>query len=168
MGEQTFFRPGQGLTLAEIATLTRSELRRVVNADRRISGIAAIDRAGPADLVFLDNAKFAHHAAITDAGACLCNERMTDRVSGRVALLVASDPYRAFVDAARALFPGALRPSSLYEASGTAPGAFVHPSARLENDVTIDPAAVIGPRVEIGSGTIIGAGAAVGAGVRIG
>jgi UDP-3-O-[3-hydroxymyristoyl] glucosamine N-acyltransferase len=44
----------------------------------------------------------------------------------------------------------------------------VHPSARLEAGVVIDPAAVIGPRAEIGAGTVIGAGAVIGPDVRIG
>jgi UDP-3-O-[3-hydroxymyristoyl] glucosamine N-acyltransferase len=76
------------------------------------------------------------------------------------------------VEVARALFPEALRPSSLFEASGAVgahhPGSHVHPSARLENGVTLDPGAVVGPRAEIGSGTLIGAGAAIGPNVRIG
>ena len=49
-----------------------------------------------------------------------------------------------------------------------APGALIHPSARLESGATVDPGAVIGPRAEIGSGTVIGAGAAIGANVKIG
>ena len=32
-------------------------------------------------------------------------------------------------------------------------GAHVHPTARLENGVTVEPGAVIGPRAEIGGGT---------------
>ncbi len=44
----------------------------------------------------------------------------------------------------------------------------MHPTARLEAGVTIDPLAVIGPRAEIGAGTLIGAGAVIGPDVRIG
>jgi UDP-3-O-[3-hydroxymyristoyl] glucosamine N-acyltransferase len=44
----------------------------------------------------------------------------------------------------------------------------VHPTARLESGVTIDPGAVIGPRAEIGAGTVIAAGAVVGPNVHIG
>jgi len=83
-------------------------------------------------------------------------------------VLRAREPYRAFVMAARALFPEALRPSSLFEAQGIAVGALVHPSARIESNVTIDPGAVIGPQAEIGAGTVIAAGAAIGPRVRIG
>jgi UDP-3-O-[3-hydroxymyristoyl] glucosamine N-acyltransferase len=44
----------------------------------------------------------------------------------------------------------------------------VHPTARLEGGVTIDPGAVIGAGAEIGSGTVIGANAVIGTQVRIG
>ena len=83
-------------------------------------------------------------------------------------MLCVRAPYHAFVTVARTLFADALRPSSLFEAKGVAAGAYVHPTARLENGVTIDPAAVIGPRAEIGAGTVINAGAVIGPGVRIG
>ena len=72
------------------------------------------------------------------------------------------EPYRAFVEVTRTLFPDAIRPSSLFEASGVATGAFVHPTARLESGVTVDPGVVIGPRAEIGTGTVINAGAVIG------
>jgi UDP-3-O-[3-hydroxymyristoyl] glucosamine N-acyltransferase len=61
-----------------------------------------------------------------------------------------------------------MRPSSLFEAGGISKSALVHPTARLENGVTIDPAAVIGPRAEIGAGTLIAVGAVIGPEVRIG
>ena len=67
-----------------------------------------------------------------------------------MAALVVREPYRAFVLVARELFPHALRPSSLSKA-GEVAGAHVHPTARLENGVTVDPGAVIGPRAEIGA-----------------
>ena len=46
--------------------------------------------------------------------------------------------------------------------------AYVDKTARLEDDVTVEPGAVIGPRVEIGSGSVIGANAVIGTDVRIG
>src|SRR6185436_5199859 len=58
--------------------------------------------------------------------------------------------------------------SSLFAASGTAPGAIVHSSARLESGVTVDPGAVVGPSAEIGAGSVIAAGAVIGPDVRIG
>ena len=49
-----------------------------------------------------------------------------------------------------------------------APGAIIHPSARLEPGVTVDPGAVVGADVEIGAGTCVGATAVIAQNVRIG
>src|SRR5262249_58973556 len=85
-----------------------------------------------------------------------------------LAVLVAPEPYRAFVTVARALFPTALRPSSLFETTGRSADARIHLSARLEAGVTVDPLVVIGPEAEIGTGTLIGPGAVIGPAVAIG
>ena len=83
-------------------------------------------------------------------------------------MLCTAQPFRDFVVVSRKLFPDALRPRSLFDAEGVAPGAIVHPAAEIEDGVTIDPGAVIGPRAAIGSGTVIGATAVIGPGVQIG
>jgi UDP-3-O-[3-hydroxymyristoyl] glucosamine N-acyltransferase len=116
----------------------------------------------------MQNQKFAAQFAATHAGICLTTEKFAAKAPAHLALLITPAPYRAFVAVAQALYPGAMRPSSLFEASGVSPGALVHPSARLESGVVIDPAAVIGPRAEIGGGTVIAPGAVIGPDVRIG
>jgi UDP-3-O-[3-hydroxymyristoyl] glucosamine N-acyltransferase len=168
MSAPFFFKRSGGLTLREIATLVGGEPRDGADLERRISGIGPLDRAGPNDISFLDGAKYVQQAATTVAGACLTTPRFVDALPGQVSVLTVREPYRAFVEVARTLFPDSLRPSSLFEANGVAAGAHVHPSARLENGVTVDPGAVIGPGAEIGGGTVIGAGAVIGAKVRIG
>ena len=127
-----YFKPGRVLTVREIAALTGAEPRRNADLDRQIIGVAALDRAGPGDIAFLDSAKFATIARSSRAGACLTAERFADNVPEGASLLCAREPFRAFVEVARTLFPGALRPSSLFEAAGTAPGAYVHSTARLD------------------------------------
>jgi UDP-3-O-[3-hydroxymyristoyl] glucosamine N-acyltransferase len=178
MSAPFFFKRSGGLALREIASLVGGEPREGADLDRRISGIAPLDRAAPSELSFLDSPKYVQQAATTVAGACLTSQRFIDALPSRVNVITVREPYRGFVEVARALFPDSLRPSSLFEASGAAagayhpgalhPGSHVHPSARLENGVTVDPGAVIGAGAEIGSGTVIGAGAAIGVKVRIG
>lgn len=167
MNEPVFLRHARGLTLDEVATLAGAEQPAAALRARRIVNVAALDRAGPADLSFYDNKRFAAAAAASHAGACLTTPALAKELPARVAALTLREPYRAFVEVARALFPHALRPSSLYEA-GEVAGAHVHPSARLEHGVTVDPGAVIGPRAEIGSGSVIAANAVIGPEVRIG
>jgi UDP-3-O-[3-hydroxymyristoyl] glucosamine N-acyltransferase len=169
MTEPFFFSRGRGLSVREIAALASAKPRPGADLDRRITGIAALDQAAPSDLAFLDKAKYAPQLSTSAAGACLTTERYAGRAPAQVSVLCVAEPYRAFVEVARGLFPEALRPSSLFEAGGgIAVGSFVHPSARMETGVTVDPGAVIGPRAEIGTGTVINSGAAIGPNVRIG
>ncbi len=167
MSEPVFLRHARGLTLGEVAALTGAPPPAASARVRRVVNVAALDRAGPRDLSFFDNKRYAAAAAASHAGACLTTAALAKELPARVTAMVVRDPYRAFVTAAHELFPHALRPSSLYEA-GEAAGAHVHKSARLEDGVTVEPGAVVGPRAEIGSGSVIGATAVIGAEIRIG
>jgi UDP-3-O-[3-hydroxymyristoyl] glucosamine N-acyltransferase len=168
MSEPRFFPAARPLTVGEIATLTGAEPFPAPDLTRLVSDIAPLDRAGPRDLTFLDNPKYAEALAATRAGACLVAARFVQDVPARVAALRAKEPYRAFIMVARALFPAAQRPSSLFDAQGVAAGAMVHAQARLEPGVTVDPGAVIGPGAEIGADTVVAVNAVIGPGVRIG
>ena len=169
MSEPIFLKHSRGLTIREIAALTGAEAPAGAAAERRIVNIAPLDRAGPSDLSVLDDGRFAAAAAATHAGACLTSAALARglRRPAGVVLLIVPEPYAAFVAAARALFPHALRPSSLYERGG-AEGAHVDPTARLEPGVAIEPGAVIGPRAAIGAGTMIAANAVIAGEVQIG
>ncbi len=168
MNGLSFVPEASPLSVGEIAKLTGATLVAAARADVLITNIAALDRAGPGDLAFADNVKYADQLHQTRASACLMSARFEKQAPAGLAVLRAREPYRAFVTVARTLFPDALRPSSLFGAGGVADGANVHRLARLEAAVTIDPGAVVGPAAEIGSGTLIGANAVVGPGVRIG
>jgi UDP-3-O-[3-hydroxymyristoyl] glucosamine N-acyltransferase len=161
-------RAQRTLTIEEIAELTRAKPRAGDPLDRRISNIAPLDTAVAADISFLDKPKFLDALAITRAGACFISPRFEAKAPQGLTVLVTPEPYRAFVAVTRALFPDALRPSSLFGVKGRSKDAHVHPSARLEANVTVDPLAVIGADAEIGAGTVIAAGAVIGPGVRIG
>jgi UDP-3-O-[3-hydroxymyristoyl] glucosamine N-acyltransferase len=168
MTEPLFFERPKGFTAQEIAALTGAVARGDIEPERRVSGIAPLDRAAPSELSFMQSPKYVSQFVATRAGICLTTEKFAAQAPSRVAVLVTPAPYRAFVAVAQALYPGAMRPSSLFEASGVSPSALVHPSARLESNIVIDPAAVIGPRAEIGSGTVIAPTAVIGPEVRIG
>jgi len=168
MNAQSFFASERQFAVGEIAQLTGADVRREGDPGRRITSVAALDRAGPADLTFLDKLKFAPQARNSVAGACLTTDRLAKFVPDSAALLIAKEPFPAFVTVAHAFYSAALRPGPLFEATGVAAGAVVHPSARLEGGVTVDPGAVIGPGAEVGAGTVIGANAVIGRYVRIG
>src|SRR6202047_1892510 len=161
-------RAQRTLTIEEIAALTQAKPRAGDPLDRRISNIAPLDTAVAADISFLDKARFLDALAVTRAGACFISPPFEAKAPQGLAILVTPEPYRAFVAVTRALFPEALRPSSLFGVKGRSKDAHVHPTARLEANVTVDPLVVIGADAEIGAGTVIAAGAVIGPGVCIG
>ncbi|MEP7031600.1 MAG: UDP-3-O-(3-hydroxymyristoyl)glucosamine N-acyltransferase [Pseudolabrys sp.] len=168
MSETKFFECGPDLTIAEISKLTNAQPRNGADLSHRISNIAPVDQAGPDDLSFIESSKFIDALASTRAGALLTNERFEREAPPHLNILRVSNPYDAFVTVARAFFHSSLRPASMFGTRGVAQGAHVHPTARLADDVTVDPGAVIGPHAEIGAGTLIGANVIIGPNVRVG
>ena len=168
MPEAHFFQPPHPLSLGEVVALVGAQTPRPIDSACVISGVAPLHRAGPADVTFFDSPKYLAALSGVRAGACLTRARYAERVPAGTALLVVADPHRAYATLARHLFAEALRPIAPFGAAGVAPGAIIHPSARLEPGVTVDPGAVVGADVEIGTGTCIGATAVIAQNVRIG
>ena len=165
MSEPVFLRRTRGLSLDEIARLTAPMLRR-----RRRVWFSILHRStaqGPATSAFLNTIALPTRRPTPMPAACLTTAKLAAGLPRHVLALIVKDPYRAFVAVARALYPHAQRPSSLYPADEFT-GAHVHPTARLENGVTVEPGAAIGARAEIGAGSVIGANAVIEPEVRIG
>ncbi len=168
MKQPAFFQRAETPTLADIVAWTGAIAAEGADLCRVVERLAPLDDAGPDTLVFLDNPKYADSLEDCGAMACLVSERYVNKVPAAMVALVCREPYKAYAIVAARMYPQAARPVSSFAASGTSPGSFVHASARLEENVTIDPGAVIGPDVCIGSGTVIGAAAVIGPGVQIG
>jgi len=164
----SFFPPALTPTVAQIAQWTGATLSQGADAGAFIRDVAPIDQAGPGDLAFLDNPRYAADLARTRASAVLMAPRYSAQTPPGCAALITPQPYRAIAEVLARLFPGAVRPSSGFAESGVSPSALVHPAARLETGVVVDPGAVVGPGAEIGAGTLIGANAVIGPNVRIG
>jgi UDP-3-O-[3-hydroxymyristoyl] glucosamine N-acyltransferase len=107
-----------------------------------ITGVAGIEEAGPRQITFVSNPKYAPLARTTRAGAVLVEPEFP---AVPVPTLRLANPYLGF---ARAL-------EIFYRAPEYAPG--VHPTA------VIDATAVLGAGVHVGPYVVIGAGAVVGA-----
>lgn len=168
MIEPRFFPKPTPLTLDRLVAITGASVAGAAGGGPlAISGVGPIDRAGPDDLTFLDNPAYAVALPHSRAGACLLAPKFADHAPAGLVALVSPEPYRAFAKVALALYPQASRPQPVF-GHGVAPGAVVHPTARLEPEVTVDPGAVIGPRAEIGRGAVICANAVIGPDVRIG
>jgi UDP-3-O-[3-hydroxymyristoyl] glucosamine N-acyltransferase len=164
----SFFSRSAGLSVAEIAALTGAEPCDGADLSLRLTGIGPVDQAGADDLTFVADTKFARALTSSLAGAVLTSERFVCHAPGGIAVLRVRKPYDAFVAVARKIYRTALRPTSVFGTVGVSPRAAIHPTARLERDVTVDPFAVIGPSASIGAGTLVGAHAVIGENVSIG
>jgi UDP-3-O-[3-hydroxymyristoyl] glucosamine N-acyltransferase len=168
MTDPVFFRPVCAPTVAEIVGWTGATAAPDVDASTVITGVAPLEQGLPGHLVFLDNAKYVPVLAATRATACLVSARYAAQAPKGTIALVSAEPYRAFGIVVQRMYPDALRPQPIFAGRGVAAGAIVHPEARLEQNVSVDPGAVIGPGAEIGENTTIGANSVIGSGVRIG
>jgi UDP-3-O-[3-hydroxymyristoyl] glucosamine N-acyltransferase len=172
MSEPRFFTPPRPLSLDEVASLTGSAIAARGRSDLAVTGIAPLERAGPADAGVLDAASSSAAAtalSTTQAGMCFLREDEIRPAPEGLAILIAAEPHAALARLALALFPEAARPRSTFDGIGTiAASATVHATARLEANVSIDPGVVVGAGAEIGAGTVVGANTVIGPEVRIG
>lgn len=168
MIEPVFFRRAISPSIGDVAAQSGAKVAQGADLSVIITAVGPLDTAGPGELTFLDNPKYAEQLASTRASAVFVHERYASRVPQGTVALICADPYRAFAQFVGALFPDAMRPASVFGGAGVSPMSYVHPDAKLEAGVVVDPGAVIGPRAAIGAGTIIGPHAVIGADVRIG
>ena len=148
--------PG-AFTLAEVATAVGG--RVVGRGAVRLTGVAALADAGPQDLSFVTDARYASAAAASAAGALLVPDRSL--AAGRPAVVVPSP------GAALAVWLASFQPAPRPRA-GVARGANVHRSARLGRGVSVAAGATVSARARIGARSILAAGAYVGEGAVVG
>ncbi|MGV8997057.1 MAG: UDP-3-O-(3-hydroxymyristoyl)glucosamine N-acyltransferase [Parvibaculaceae bacterium] len=169
MADPRFFKNTGPHALGEIARRVGAELGAGADPERLVHDIASLESAGADDLSFLDNPKYVSAFEATKAGACIVHPRQADRAPAGMALLVSSDPYRAYAKASQFFYPQEVSGAPTFsDAGGVHPSAHVHPSAKIGAGVTIEPGASIGENVEIGEGTVIGSNASVSRGCTIG
>jgi len=148
-------------TLAELATMTQSTL--IGNPEHCITGVDALDSAGPHDASFLANPRYHSLLKNSDAGV-ICVDRKAPLESGKN-LLVSDDPSVSFQRIMRAFF---CPDENLSGFIGIHPTAVIHPSAKIGREVQIGPFVVIDQNAVIGDNTRLSVFVSVGPGVQIG
>lgn len=127
--------------------------------DIEITAVAGIEEAGPGQITFIANPKYAPAVRTTKAAAVIVAE---DFPTASVALLRSKNPYLSF---ARAI-------ELFYESPRYSPGvhstAVVHPSAKIGQNAHIGPYVVVSENVEIGDDAVLLAHVVIYRGVRIG
>jgi len=146
------------MKLAQIATALHARLENGA-ADMEITGLNGIEQAGPAEITFVANPKYAAAARLTKAAAVI--------VAGNfpaipAATLRVEDPYLSF---ARAL---ELFHKPLHYAPAVHPTAVIHPTAKIGRGTHIGPYVVINENVEIGDNAVLLAHVVIYRGVNIG
>lgn len=166
--EPTFFRTNRHLALADVLALTGARAPSGADPALRIDRVVPLEEARVGDLSLFTHPRYRAALATTRASACFVRPRHAALVPESTLAIQTEDPQRAVAIVLAALFPAAVHPGSLFGGTGISPGANVHPDARIEDAVIVDPGTVVGPRAEIGTGTRIGPNAVIGPDVRIG
>lgn len=144
-------------TAKELAEAVGARLQG--DASFELRGVAAPERAGAHDLIYLENAKHTERVASSAARCVIAPEHFS--LPNKI-ILRATQPKVAFAKAAAVLLG---RPPI---AAGIHPTAVIAPLARVHATAAVGPFAVIGEDSRIGEGTQIGAHSVIGAGCWIG
>jgi UDP-3-O-[3-hydroxymyristoyl] glucosamine N-acyltransferase len=107
--------------------------------------VAGIDEAGPGDLTFVSNSRYAARLTTTRASAVI----LSPGVESSLPSLLTPNPYLAFARAVAVLHPQP-RPQP-----GVHPSAVVDPSASLGEKVYVGALAVVGPGARLGARTVL-------------
>ncbi len=131
----------------------------VGDSAQRIDGVADLASAGPTDISFLANPKYAPLVTTTKAGALI----VAAAIEAPCPQIVCSNPYLAMQTVAVKLFPSPSYPA------GVEPGAFVHakadihPTAVVRAGAVVDAGALVGARTVVQSQAYVGADTVIGA-----
>ena len=121
--------------------------------------VATIEQAGPGDLTFLSNMKYARALADTRASVVIA----APGIDGAPCAVIRSDePYVTLARAAALLMP-AERPDA-----GVHPLASVAPDAEVDASASIGAFAVVGAKGRVGARTIVHPHAVIGPGTNVG
>ena len=141
-----FFDRAGPFSLREVAERVRAVIPAGADPDLAIADVRPLDGAGRSDLTFLDNPRYLMLFAATEAAACLVSKRFIEKAPDGLVCLVTEEPYRAFSRALALFYPGALKPKAAPGAGGQQ--GTVHPSARLEAGVVVEPSSAPRPQSE--------------------
>ena len=146
-------------TVSQLAE--RFGLRVHGDGGRVIEGVGTLAAAGPTQLTFLSNSKYASQLAGTRAGVVVLRE--ADAVQCPGSALIARDPYVAYAKIA-ALFerlpasPAGIHPSAVVSPQArVSASASVGPCCVVEADAVVEDGVVLGPHCIIGEGCVVGA-----------
>jgi len=127
------------MNLGELASRLGAELRG--DAGREVTGVKGIEDAGPSEITFVANPKYAALARKTRAAAVLVEPEFQEI---ETATLRIPNPYHAFSRALAFFYQPPAYPPGIH------PTAVIDPTAEIGEGAHIGPYVVIGPQVRLG------------------
>jgi len=164
-GDPRFYQRAGPHTLAAVVDAAGGEAppRRLM-----LTGVAPLQTAGPNEVTFLDNRKYAAELERTEASAAIVHPDMIARVPAGTVPIVTSDPYVGWARVAALFHPLPPLRAGIHPSAVVAPDAQVHSSAEIGPLAVVGAQAEIGPRCRIAPLAVIGEGVVLGADCRIG
>jgi UDP-3-O-[3-hydroxymyristoyl] glucosamine N-acyltransferase len=127
------------MKLSVLATTLDCRLRG--DGDVEILGVTGMERAGPGDVTFLANPKYAHKVKETRAGAIIVHESAGELP---IPALLSKNPYLDFARALEQFYQPPVPPAGIH------PAAFIDVTSKVGEDASIGAYVVVGPHVTIG------------------
>lgn len=167
MADPRFFKNFGPHSLQDLADLVGGCLSESNKGEQLFKDVAPLDKAGPEDISFLDNERYLPSLKESKAGACIVNAQTAAAAPEGMALLVASDPHKAYAEIASRFYPDQAFLSQSSECM-IDNRAVIARNATLGRGCRIGPNAVVSDHVILGDGVVVGASSVIGRGVTIG
>ena len=148
--------------------ITVEELAKKLNGDIQgdasvlVNHPAKIEEAKNGSICFLANMKYEDFLYSTEASAVIVNKNLNLKQEPKTTLIKVDEAYSSFVQVLN------LFNDTIFQFKGVSELAFVHPSANIGENVTIQPYAVINEGATIGDNCYIMQGCSIGAYTTIG
>jgi len=127
-----------------------------------------LQTAGPNEVSFLDNRRYASALKRTLAGAVIVHPDMQAWVPAATVPILTTEPHVGWAQVAALFHPVPVVSPGIHPSAIVAEGAVVDPSAEIGPLCVIEAGAEIGPGCRIGPCAVIGSGVVIGRDCRIG
>lgn len=166
-GDPRFFERRGPFPIADVAAACGSEVPPT-HPELTLTGVAPLQVAGPTDVSFLDNPRYATALDATRAGAVIVSAGMAARVPPTCAALICREPYLAWARAAALFHPVAPVRPGVHASAIAGADSVIDRTAEVGPYAVIGARASVGPRCRIGAHAVIGDGVVLGADCRVG
>jgi UDP-3-O-[3-hydroxymyristoyl] glucosamine N-acyltransferase len=146
-----------GFTLGQLAAALKATVEG--DATRVVSGVAALESAGPEHIAFVSDGRYRATAMTSRAGAFLAG----DDIDGLPAPVVrCREPRLRLIELINLFHPAAAPLPGVDPSARVVAGARVHPSAAIGPLAVVEAGAIIGARVHLHALVYVGPGAEIG------